>query len=163
MSKKIDYLNLSKYLKLPHDRQPAYIGHVNYALDNAGSDEPLAVEFTQPGPADAVSTIDITKGDIFYLDLSTILPSTTDVVINLVDSKGLPIVEGDSYGAKQLWIKWSLTSASVTTVNLQSAKYPLDVTPPFSVGQEAIDAITIQTGVFSRIFCIATLGFDGAI
>jgi len=34
--KKIDYLNISKYINKASDRQPAYIGHVNYALQNSG-------------------------------------------------------------------------------------------------------------------------------
>ena len=163
MSKKIDYLNLSKYVKLPHDRQPAYIGHINYALENSGSSEPVAVTYNQDSPTNVTAKVNVNSGDIFTLDLTTIESATTTVNIFLTtDAAGTLAGESGSYGAKQIWIRWgSGTSGNVTTTNVQAAKYPLDVQPTFSVGQNAIDAVTIQTGVFDRFLCIASLAFDG--
>ena len=162
MSKKIDYLNLSKYVKLPHDRQPAYIGHVNYAIENSGSSEPVVVTYTE-FKNQVTANVNVNSGDIFTLDLQGINAAATTVNIFLTtDGAGTLAEESGSYGAKQLWIRWGAgTSSNVTTTNLQAAKYPLDVQPSFSVGQNAIDAITIQTGVFDRFLCIATLAFDG--
>jgi hypothetical protein len=163
MSKKIDYLNLSKYVKAPHDRQPAYIGHVNYALDSGGSDAPIAATYVQTSGSIVTCDIDITKGDIFLLDLTTISTGTTTVKINPRDKDGTA-VETQPLGSKQLWIKYNTSNTgNLTSVSIQSAKYPLDVQPSFSMGQNAVDCVTMQPGIFSRLFCIATLGFDGVI
>jgi hypothetical protein len=164
MSKKIDYLNLSKYLKTPHDRQPAYIGHVNYALDSGGSDAPIAATYVYNpnNPSNVLCDLDITSGDIFLLDLTGIEPSSTSVTINPRDKDG-NLVESQQLGAKQLWIKYNTqNTGNLTSLSIAAAKYPLDVEPSFSIGQDAVDCITMQPGIFTRLFCIATLGFDGA-
>lgn len=160
--KHIDYLNQGKYIKRPHDRQPAYLGHVNYALNQVGGGEervnvPLTVlDIGQGLGSGYAAKVKMEGATLYFIDFSEINPIASELYIELVSPEGFTVTSMSDEAIRelppfQIWIKYSIAgTANVNSLEISGnhIKFPLDVNPPFSIGQDAIDCITVQPGVF---------------
>lgn len=149
----IDYLNQGRYLKRVTDQQPAIQGHVNYVIEQLTSG---IVDITPTDSSEVVTAyipVD-SNADTFTIDISKLDSNVLAVNIDVKDfvAKGKPFK-----GNKQVWIKHQVGN----NVNIDpQMEFPLGVTPPFSVGQEKIDVITLAVGPFEGIYAAATLSYD---
>ena len=156
--KKINVYNLGQYLQTATDGQFARVGHINYVIENSASGVSAPISIPT-GLTDAEFSCDISKADLFEIDLSTLPPIISDVSIKLMDGDNELELNGAFKGPKQIAIKHSALSG-VTGIDIQGVQYPLGVAPIFSYGQDKIDIVTLSVGVFDQIYGVASVAFD---
>lgn len=111
---------------------------------------------------------------LYFIDFSEINPIAKELYIELQSPDGFAVSTMSPEALRelppfQIWIKYSIAgTANVMSLQISgnSINFPLNVDPPFSFGQDAIDCLTVQPGVFESALTtmpmfmgIASLGY----
>ena len=106
----------------------------------------------------------VTAADVFLIDLTNPLvinPAITSISIKLVDASGedLELEEGTFIGPKQIAIKHASFS-NIADIDIQGAQWPQGIDPVYSIGNDAIDILTLSVGVWGSVYGVASLGYE---